>query len=371
MNAPQRLIYRIALTKIPGVGDIIARSLLKELGDEELIFTESKKALLAAGVSARIADEIKRPELLIEAEKEAEFIDQNDIRTFFLTDAEYPSRLTDCVDAPILIYYKGNADVNASKIISIVGTRKATSYAIDFCESFLAQLADIFPDLIVVSGLAYGIDVYAHRTALKYGLKTIGIMAHGMDRIYPSAHERTAIQMLEQGGLLTEFPSGTNPDKHNFVRRNRIVAGMTDAVIVLESAEKGGSLITAQIASSYYKDVFALPGRVIDLQSAGCNNLIADNKAALLASTESFIRQMGWGDFRDKSTSRMPVQRELLLDLTDEERAIYNALAEEDMQVNILAIRVNIPVSKLFFTLLDMEMKRIIKSLPGGIYRLA
>jgi DNA processing protein len=369
MNEYSRLIYRIALTKIPGVGDIIARNLLRSLGDEVAIFTESKKALLAAGISQRIVAEIQRRELLLEAEREVEFVIKSKLTPIFITDKEYPSRLIDCVDAPVLVYFKGNADLNVKKIISIVGTRKATNYATDFCETFLHELASLFPDILVVSGLAYGIDIHAHRSSLKSGLKTVGVLAHGLDRMYPSVHRKTAIEMMEQGGLLTEFPSGTNPDKHNFVRRNRIVGGMADAVVVLESGEKGGSLITAEIASSYYKDVFALPGRTSDLQSAGCNSLISNNKAVLLQSAESFVRQMGWGNASSKNFSAKPRQRELLLDLNHEERAIYDALCTEEMQVNLLAVRVNIPVSKLFFTLLDMEMKGIIKPLPGGVYR--
>ncbi|OJU53749.1 MAG: DNA protecting protein DprA [Bacteroidales bacterium 45-6] len=370
MHEHSRLTYRIALTKIPGVGDIIARNLLRGMGDEAAIFTESRKALLAAGISARIIEEIKRPALLEEAKREAEFVEKNKITPIFISGKEYPSRLIDCVDAPVLLYYKGNADLNSKKIISIVGTRKATSYATDFCETFLRELSSLFPDVIIASGLAYGIDIHAHRTSLKLGLSTVGVLAHGLDRFYPSVHQRTALEMIGQGGLLTEFPSGTNPDKHNFVRRNRIVAGMADAVIVLESAEKGGSLITAEIASSYYKDVFALPGRATDLQSAGCNNLIVNNKAALLQSAESFVRQMGWGNTASKASSaKPPIQRELLLDLTHEERAVYDALYSEEMQVNLLAVRANIPLSKLFYTLLDMEMKGIIKPLPGGVYR--
>ncbi len=367
MNIEDKLVYRIALTKIAGVGDIIGRNLIRNFSDESQIFTESKKALLAAGVSSRIVEEIKRPELFQEAQKEAEFVLKNNISPLFITDKEYPSRLIDCVDAPILLYYKGNGDLNAKKIISIVGTRKATAYATDYCENFLQELASVFPDILVVSGLAYGIDICAHRASLQSGLKTVGVLAHGLDRIYPSVHRKTANEMVHHGGLLTEFPSETNPDKHNFVRRNRIVAGICDATIVLESGEKGGSLITAEIASSYYKDVFALPGRVTDLQSAGCNNLIANNKAVLLQSAESFIRQMGWGS--SALGKAQPKQRELFIDLNDQERAIYEALLAEEMQVNLLAVRVNIPLSKLFYILLEMEMKGIIKPLPGGVYR--
>lgn len=370
MYSETQLIHRIALTKISGVGDIIARNLIRLFSDESLIFTESKKALLAAGISARIIDEIKRPQLLEDAKKECEFVYKNGITPLFITDKEYPGRLIDCVDGPVLLYYKGNGDLNSKKIVSIVGTRKSTTYATDFCESFLQELSASFPDLLIVSGLAYGIDIHAHRASLSSGLKTVGVLAHGLDRIYPSIHRKTAVEMISAGGLLTEFPSGTNPDKHNFVRRNRVVAGIADAVIVMESGEKGGSLITAEIAASYYRDVFALPGRVTDMQSAGCNNLIVNNKAVLLQSAESFARQMGWSHDASKQGTTQPKQRELFLDLNDEEQAVYNALSSEEMQVNLLSVKINIPLSKLFYTLLDMEMKGIIKPLPGGVYRL-
>lgn len=370
MAHDEKLIYRIALTQVSGVGDIIARNLLRVFPDESLLFTESKKALMSVGITARIADALKSKDLLEKAKKEAEFIAKNTISTLFISDKDYPSRLVDCVDAPILLYYKGNGNLNAKKIISIVGTRKATSYATDFCDVFLDELSTLFPDLLVVSGLAYGIDIHAHRSALKSGLNTIGILAHGLDRIYPSVHRKTAVEMVEKGGLLTEFPSGTNPDRFNFVRRNRIVAGIADAVIVMESGEKGGSLITAEIASSYYKDVFALPGRTTDLQSKGCNNLIEFHKASLLQSAESFVKQMNWDDAASRQKANQPKQRELFIDLNEEEQAVYNALSIEEMQVNMLAIKVNIPVSKLFYILLDLEMKGIIKPLPGGVYRL-
>lgn len=254
MHTPDnKLLYQIALTQITGVGDIIGKNLLKIVGSEEAIFKSSKKALSSIqGISSNLAAEILNPEVIKKAEKELEFVRKNNIQTYFTTEEKYPKRLIDCIDSPILLYFKGNTDFNKEKLISIVGTRNSTHYGNSSCELFLSEVSQIIPDLLVISGLAYGIDICAHQAALKNGLSTIGVLAHGLDRIYPSAHRNTAIEMLERGGLLTEFASKTEPDKHNFVRRNRIVAGMVDAVLIMESNKKGGSLITAEIANSYY-----------------------------------------------------------------------------------------------------------------------
>lgn len=249
-----KLLYQIALTKIKGVGDIIARNLLEIIGDEEAVFKSTKKELSTIqGISSKLINEILNPDVLKLAEKELNFIERNKIQTFFIKDEDYPIRMKDCMDAPILLYFKGNSTFNPTKVIGIVGTRKSTHYGNSFCNDFLSELSVYFPDTLIVSGLAYGIDINAHNAALKSNLPTIGVLAHGLDRIYPSAHRNTAVEMLENGGLLTEFSSGTEPDKFNFVRRNRIIAGMADAVIVVESDTKGGSLITADIANSYYK----------------------------------------------------------------------------------------------------------------------
>ncbi len=251
-TSTDKRLYQIALTQIHGVGDIIARNILQIVGDEEAIFKSSRKSLLnIPGIASKLVDEILNPEVLIKAEKELTFIEKNNISLYFINDENYPHRLKECSDAPILFYFKGNANFNAEKVISIVGTRQSTLYGNNFCDSFLDTISTSLPDTLIISGLAYGIDINAHRAAIKHGLPTIGVLAHGLDRIYPSAHRQTAIEMLQNGGLLTEFSSGTEPDKHNFVRRNRIVAGMADTVIVVESDEKGGSLITAEIANSY------------------------------------------------------------------------------------------------------------------------
>lgn len=368
-NDRTKLLYKIALTQIEGVGNTLARCLLDTVGDVEAIFTSNKKSLMAIrGISSILADAVLNPKVLEKAEKELLFVEKNHIQPFFYQDTNYIKRLNECVDAPILVYYKGNADLNASKVISIVGTRKSTSYGNDFCNNFLEELASIYPDILVVSGLAYGIDIHAHKAALKYQLPTVGVLAHGLDRIYPASHRRVAVEMLDNGGLLTEFASETEPDKFNFVRRNRIVAGMTDATIVVQSDTKGGSLITADLANSYNRDVFALPGRVTDKESSGCNKLIEDNKAILLQSAESFIKQMQW-DVNKKLN--IPKQQQLFLDLSPNEQAVYDLLAaSESLHINSIANQVSIHVSELLSLLLTMEMKGIVKTVPGGSYQL-
>ncbi|PXV60939.1 DNA processing protein [Dysgonomonas alginatilytica] len=364
-----KLLYQIALTQIEGVGDILARNLIDTIGSPEEIFTSAKKTLITVkGISTYLADAVLNSKVLERAEKELLFVQKNNIQTYFYTDSDYCNRLKECIDAPILLYYKGKADLNATKIVSIVGTRKSTNYGNDFCEEFLEDLSSAFPNILIVSGLAYGIDIQAHKSALKHNLPTVGVLAHGLDRIYPSGHRKTAVEMLERGGLLTEFPSETEPDRFNFVRRNRIVAGMSDATIVVQSDSKGGSLITAEMANSYNRDVFSLPGRVTDKESVGCNMLIEDNRAILLQSADSFIKHMQWDV--NKQISK-PKQRQLFLDLSDDEQAVYDLLAAtESLHINLIANQIGIPVSNLLSTLLTMEMKGIVRTIPGGSYQL-
>lgn len=346
-----------------------ARNLMQVIGDEEAIFKEDVRKLeTIPRISRRLIGEIRNPGVLKRAEKELEFVTDNKLRLLFFTDEDYPQRLTQCIDAPLLLYAKGNAGFNHQKTISVIGTRNSTRYGEEFCKIFIEELSRRVPDLQVISGLAYGIDICAHRAALKHNLSTVAVLAHGLDRIYPQIHRQTAIEMLKEGALLTEFPGGTNPDKHNFVKRNRIVAGMADAVVVIESGEKGGSLTTADIANSYYREVFALPGRINDKMSVGCNRLISDNKAILLQSINSFVSHMGW-EVEEKPP--LPAQQELFPDLSPEETMIFEKLSEAgSMHVNALSIEFNIPVSELFMTLLEMEVKNIVTSLPGGMYRL-
>src|SRR5690554_1965939 len=346
-----------------------ARTLMQAMGSEEAIFKGDIRRLESIPrVSRRLIQEIRHPEVLRSAEKELAFIEKNRLRLLFFTDEGYPNRLKECIDAPVLLYAKGNTDFNREKTISIVGTRDSTRYGQGFCDAFVKEIAGAFPDVQIVSGLAYGIDIRAHRAALQNGLSTVAVLAHGLDRIYPRIHRQTAIEMMENGALLTEFPSETNPDKHNFVKRNRIVAGMADAVIVMESGLKGGSLTTADIANSYFREVFALPGRIHDKMSIGCNQLISDNKAVLLRGSDHFISYMGW---EEDAKPALPVQKEIFPALSDEEEKLFNLLSNRGaVQVNTLAIELNIPVTELFLILLEMEMKHIVESLPGGMYQL-
>ncbi len=364
-----KTLYQIALTKIKGVGISLARSLMQAVGDEEAIFRENRKSLeKIPRISSQLVDEIRNPSVLEVAEEEVKFIDKNSIRPLFFTDNDYPVRLSNCIDAPILLYDKGNTDFNRDKVISIVGTRNATRYGRDFCDKLIADIKNYYPDTLIVSGLAYGIDICAHRAAINNDMSTVAVLAHGLDRIYPYVHRKTAIEMLDKGALLTEFPSNTNPDRFNFVRRNRIVAGMADAVIVVESGKKGGSLITADIANSYFREVFAVPGRTTDIESEGCNMLIANNKAVLLQDSQGLFNQMGW--YTTDNPKKL-VQKELFINLSVEEEQVYNALSNcESKHVNILSLELDTPVSELFFTLLELEMKNIISALPGGMYKL-
>ena len=364
-------IYTLALTRIPGLGLIGACNLVRTLGSASTIFQHRKELKeLIPEVSDKLIKALDCPEAFQRAEQELEFAEKNQIQCLTLDNPSYPSRLRECEDAPLALFYRGNSPLNTQRVISIVGTRHATKYGEDLCASFMQDLADLCPDTLIVSGLAYGIDIHAHRNALKHKLPTVGVLAHGLDRIYPSAHRKTAIEMMDHGGLLTEFMSGTNPDRQNFVRRNRIVAGMSDATIVVESAAKGGALITAELAESYHRDCFAFPGRVTDIYSAGCNELIKNNRASLILSAEDFVNAMGWA-----SNHREPkeaVQRELFLDLSDEEKNIVDLLQEtpEGIQINTLLVKANIPIHRMSPLLFELEMKGVVRALAGGIYQL-
>lgn len=355
---------------INGVGDILARHLLQTLGDAEAVFMEKRQSLeKVPGIGSFTATEIKRPEVLLQAEKELSFIEKNRISCYFMTDVNYPKRLRECPDAPVLFYFKGNADLDTTRIISIVGTRRSTDYGRELTENLIKELAVSFPNLLVVSGLAYGIDIMAHRNALKNQLPTVAVLAHGLDRIYPSTHRNTAIELMQHGGLLTDFPSGTEPDKPNFIKRNRIVAGLADAVIIVESADKGGSLITADIAFSYGRDVLAFPGRVNDPHSKGCNTLIRQNKAALITSAADLISAMCWDVSRP--TGAIPVQQELFFQESDQAGLITRIISRnKEIHIDQLALEADIPVQQLAMLLFELEMNGIIRAFPGNIYKL-
>ena len=275
-------------------------------------------------------------------------------------------------DAPLVVYYKGTADLNQSRVINIVGTRKCTTYGQDLIRRFVSDLCELCPHVLVVSGLAYGVDICAHRRALEAGMETVAVLAHGLDTIYPNGHRSTAIEMLSQGGLLTEFMSRTNADKVNFVRRNRIVAGMSDACILVESAAHGGGLITADISREYGRDVFAFPGRVGDPYSEGCNNLIGDNGAALLTDAAAFVKAMGWeGDAALAKAREEGIDRQLFASLSEEEERVVRVLQNNnDLHLNMLSVQSGIAVNKLTGILFELEMKGVVRTMAGGMYHL-
>ena len=323
------LLYQIALTLVPNIGDVQAKALISQFGDASTIFKTRRRELeLIDGMGTIRARAIKSFSDFDKAEKEISFIEKFKISPLFITDATYPKRLLNCYDSPLLLYYKGNANLNTSKVLSIVGTRNFNEYGKSVCEKLIEDLAN--QDILIISGLAYGIDTIAHRATIKSGLQTVGVLAHGLDMIYPSENKSLAKHMLDQGGLLTDYKSGTNPDKQNFPRRNRIVAGMSDAVLVIQSGLKGGSLITAELANGYNKDVFAIPGRLTDSKHEGCNYLIKVNKAGLITSAQDILENMNWTEVKNKPRK----QRELFIDLTPDEKIITDILKEQE-QIHI------------------------------------
>lgn len=370
MNEEQ--LYSMALTRIPGLGQVGIHRLLESVGSATTIFKERNNLKdIIPDISPKIINELDCPETLRMCEAELKFAEKNHIRCLTMKDEDYPSRLRECDDAPVLLFYRGNADLNCIHVINMVGTRNSTDYGKEICLRFIKDLKELMPDTLIVSGLAYGTDINAHRAALQYGMDTVGVLAHGLDRIYPSVHRRTAAEMLEHGGLLTEFPSGTNPDRQNFVKRNRIVAGMSDATIVIESDVKGGALITADIADSYHRDCFAFPGRIGDRFSSGCNNLIKSNKAALLLDAEDFIKSMNW-ETKNNTIKQEGIQRQLFPELSPEEEAIAEYLSKhtDGIQINTLVVNTGIPINKMTGILFEMEMKGVIRALAGGVYKL-
>lgn len=356
---------------LPGIGHIGAKRLMDGIGSAVDVFGRRKELPeLLPGVNPSIITALDCPAAFLRAEREMEFVEKNRLTCLTLQDEAYPSRLRECEDAPIVLFFKGNVDFNRLHVINMVGTRRATEYGKQFCADFVHDLSVLLPDVLIVSGLAYGIDIHAHRAALADNISTVAVLAHGLDRIYPFVHRKTAVDMLANGGLLTEFLTETNPGKHNFVSRNRIVAGMCDATIVVESAAKGGSLITADLADGYHRDCFAVPGRVTDAASIGCNRLIRDNKAALVQTAGEFVKTMGWGGTGPSSKAE-GIQRNLFPELTDEEGTIVRILARQgDLHINALVVEADIPVNRMSALLFELEMKGVVKTLVGGMYHL-
>jgi DNA processing protein len=318
------------------------------------------------GIGINLARSICERSYLETAEKEVEYVTKNNIRTFFYLDNDYPYRLRQCDDSPVTFYFTGNCDLNAQKLLSVVGTRNATPRGKELCDKIINGLAVGHPDLIIVSGLAYGIDIASHKAALANNLQTIGVLAHGFKTTYPSVHRSTAHEIQERGGLITDFLSDALPERNNFLKRNRIIAGLSDATLVVESGIKGGALITADIAGSYNRDVFAVPGRPGDQWSAGCNSLIKNNKAALIETARDIEYFLTW----ESSGTKIPVQKTLFNELSEFEKIIYEYLSRYgEMNIDHLCRAVEIPVYKLSALLLQMEFNGIIKCYPGNLYR--
>lgn len=368
------ILSAIALTRISTFHLTSILDLYQRMGSATAVIENRKNIRdVIPDASQRFVDSLNNiDEAWKHAEAELEFDRKHAIEPLTMNDPRYPGRLRECPDAPILLYYRGNADLNAQKVICIVGTRRCTPYGQDVIRRFVADLRTMCSDVLIVSGLAYGVDICAHRNAIKQGYNTVGVLAHGLDYIYPQRHRDDAKTMLSQGGLLTEFPINTPADKKNFVRRNRIVAGMSDACILVESAAKGGGLITCDIARNYNRDVFAFPGRTNDQYSEGCNRIIRDNLAGLITSAYDFVQDIGWQkDIELHKAQQQGIERQIFPDLTEEEQSVVNELANDnDQQINTLTVRSNIPIGRLTAILFSLEMKGVVKTFAGGVYHL-
>lgn len=366
----QEVFYTMALTRIGFFSMANALMLYQEAGGGQAVYEHRHNIKdILPDCSQRLVEALRNwDEPLRRAAAEMEFVTKHQIQALAFNDTAYPQRLKECADAPLMLYYKGNADLNQKYVVNIVGTRKCTTYGADLIRQFVARLRQLCPEVLIVSGLAYGVDIHAHRRALENGYETVGVLAHGLDQLYPHHHRATAAEMVKQGGLLTEFMTQTNADKGNFVRRNRIVAGMSDACILVESAVKGGGLITAGIARSYDRDVYAFPGMVGAPYSEGCNHLIRDNGAALITSADDFVSAIGWQTAEQKSQA---VERQLFPDLTPEEQAVVDVLQQtNDLQLNIISVQSNLPIGQVIALLFSLEMKGVVKSMAGGTYHL-
>ncbi len=369
MNDPH-LKYKIAISLIPGIGSILAKKLVEYAGGAKEVFKIPREILCSIpGIGKRLSEEISKGNILETAEKEIEFIIKYNIRPLFFFDGEYPRRLKHCQDSPVIIFAKGNADPDHKKIISIVGTRSATVNGKETCGKLIRELAERGHNPVIVSGLAYGIDICAHKEAMDHGLQTIAVLAHGLSTIYPSVHSAVARNILSQGALFSEFLSWEKPKKNNFIKRNRIIAGMADATIVVESGEKGGALITADIANSYDRDVFAVPGRITDRYSAGCNKLIKTHKAALIETAADLEYFMGW---EKETNNKATGQARLFYTPTKEEQIIISLFQKSsEASVDKICRETGFPISKISNILLNLEFEGLLKSLPGKIYKLS
>ena len=374
MTDPQELINTIALTRINHFHLTGMVQLYRRLGSATAVIEHRHDIReVLPDASPKLVSSLQNvDQYLRRAEEELEWDVSNGVMPLCMNDENYPQRLRECDDAPLMLFYKGSVNLNQRRVISVVGTRRNTVYGEDLIRRFMAELRQLCPQVLMVSGLAYGVDILAHRHALQNGYPTVGVLAHGLDYLYPPRHRQTADEMVQKGGLLTEFLTQTNADKVNFVRRNRIVAGVSDACIVVESAAHGGGLITASLARTYNREVFAFPGNVGSPYSEGCNNLIRDNVAGLINNAYDFVKNMGWED--DARLSRAHhegIERQLFPDLSAEEQQVVAVLQKNnDLQINMLSVQAGVPIAKLSAILFTLEMKGVLKALPGGIYHL-
>lgn len=361
------LLYQVALTLVPNIGNVHAKALVNIYGDAQSVFKAKKKDLEnIEGIGTIRAASIKAFNDFTSSEEEVAFIEKYKITPLFITNKNYPQRLLNCYDSPALLFYRGHADLNNSRIVAVVGTRNNSEYGKMVCEKLVEGLKE--ENVLIISGLAFGIDTIAHKASVKHHLPTVGVLAHGLDRIYPSQNKSLAKQMIEQGGLLTEFISNTNPDKQNFPKRNRIVAGMCDCVVVIETGKKGGSLITAELGNNYNKDVFAIPGRTGDTKSEGCNYLIKNNKAALIENADDLLEMMNWKPIEKKAVKK---QRELFIELTPDEKVIMDILQQQDsIHIDELYFKSGLSSSAVAAALLMLEMQGVIAGMPGKMYKL-
>ena len=367
-------LYAMALTRMNYFNLTALRGLYEAAGNATAIMENRQNIRdILPDASPRLVEQLLRmDEPLRRAEAEMEYDAAHGITPLTISDNRYPQRLRECDDAPLVLFYKGSAELNQQRVISIVGTRHCTAYGQDLVRRFITGLHQLCPRVLVVSGLAYGVDINAHRQALAQGYETVGVLAHGLDDLYPPRHRQTADEMVENGGLLTEYFTMTQPDKVNFVRRNRIVAGMCDASILVESAAKGGGLITMRIAREYNRDTFAFPGAVGAPYSEGCNSLIRDNGAQLITSAQDFVDAMGWNDDATLMQSKKQgIERQIFPQLSAEEQMVVNCLREQnDQQINMLTVKTNLPIARLSSMLFELEMKGVVRNMAGGTYHL-
>lgn len=367
MKSADSLRYKIGISFVPKIGPVLAKRLIAYCGSLEAVFAERKRSLMKVpGIGEKLSQQITTGGILEKADREIEYIIKNNITVLFYLDEDFPQRLKQCEDAPVVFYTRGNTTLDREKIVSIVGTRNATDYGKELCNKLVEGFSENHQEILIVSGLAYGIDVCAHKAALRNNLDTVAVLGHGLATMYPAVHRSIADEITDRGALLTEYVSNEVPDAPNFVKRNRIIAGLADATIVVESGSKGGALITADIANSYNRDVFAFPGRTGDRYSTGCNRLIKTNKAALIEDFRDIEYIMGWQTSGKKSST----QQKLFVELTDEEQLIMNLFdSAEDQSIDQIAVKCCLPVSRISYLLINLEFNGLVKCLPGKIFR--